>query len=435
MYKITDRYHIPTCGGRAVNLFTVLAACSLLITLTACGSDSADDGGEGTAPVPIALSAAVESQRQAATRAVTMTQAAQLAADEVVYVWIDEHQKPASGSSNHDPSASHVADRVMGWKLTADGNGGFRTTGVEAYTVMYYPSSGFPVDIYALHGNFAYGTQHTTTAITEGTKPVDTAIPAGATTWSDFTTGLRHAVRPNQTGIASPGQAYTNGYELSDLLYARKYNCPRQKETQELNFNHLLSKVEVYLLPGEGMTADRIYDGGDLKTVVEVVNTLLEADVTIRKTLGNLTAVSSGPPAQATDYYSLTPVEGSSSPIQAKMQYFAGGTDVDVPTGNVAPAAETVSRKAYAFAEAIVVPQWVNNTGASGGSPVNLLKVTLPSGGEFFMQVNTQFLPGKKYIYYVTVTLQRLEVVMTILDWVDGTGSLGDNSKGGAELQ
>jgi len=322
----------------------ILTLSALALTACSSGSDASDSPREEQ-PVEIRLSSGLEVQ----TRAYTPTQSTAVVDGQTVYVWADDHVN----KTNNSDHAADIADYLKGWTLTS-ASGGF--TGSK----QYYSAAGNNLDVYAIHGTF-------NNAVTEGT-----------TTWTAFTTGLTHTVATAQ----NTGSRYLD----SDLLYAVALNLARQSTPHTLTFKHLLSKIEVNVIGGGGMTV------ADLSNVkVEVVNVQPTATVTLSKTLATASTVTA----------SGTPVT-----IEAKMTYDAAGT---VIVGGVA-------KSAPAFAEAVIVPQ----TYATG----NLLKVTLYSGTTP-IELTTPpagytFEAGKRYIYNLTVSANELKLQGIITDWLDG---------------
>lgn len=178
--------------------YLFIAAAAL--ALTACSNDEnlLNDSNE---PVEIRLSSSLQVQSRATHGLDTQIKESQL-----VTVWVDEY-----GDNITDPKL------YAGNTLQVVTNGALESTGVP----MYFPSSGNPVNIYAIHGN----------------------LDDYTTFWGAKQT---HTVYTDQTTNAS------NGYAVSDLVYCKSTNVARTKNTIPLTFNHLLSKVEVVLLQGAG---------------------------------------------------------------------------------------------------------------------------------------------------------------------------------------
>ena len=319
-------------------LLITLVSCML----TACGNDNeeklmTDD------PVELKLSSGLDLQTRADY---TFTQGSQIVAYEKVYAWVDEVQ------------TSSVSEYVQAWELTAGGSGSL------SGTTKFYPTSGNNVNVYAVHGNFT--------------------APTGS-----FPASLSHSVSTSQN----------TEYAKSDLLFGYKTGCSRQTEAHQLTFTHLLSKIEVYLIAGTGMT-----DANLTNATVYIQNTLPTTTVSFNKTAATIATISAA--------------TGTASDITAKMQY---QTDQQVTVSGS-------SKYAYAFGEAIIIPQWVNDTHASGGADVDFVKITLSGGGNYIAQVNKEFEAGKKYTYYVTVNASGLTLSSTITNWTAGTTTPGEIS-------
>lgn len=170
----------------------------LALALTACNNDENLDN--PNAPVELRLTSGLEVQ----TRAASYTQSTSLVAGEKVYAWVDD-----AGNNNPEYQAR---------ELTATADEGF------TYEPMYFPQTGNGVSIYALHGKF------------DPSFNENDAFPSD---------GVVFSVAADQSGM---GTAYTN----SDLLYATKQDVARTKDQVELTFYHMLSKMEIAIVRGEG---------------------------------------------------------------------------------------------------------------------------------------------------------------------------------------
>ena len=227
----------------------------------------------------------------------------------------------------------------------------------------YYPFSGHPVNIYAVHGNIA------------GITPGTTAFP---------TVGLTHTVSINQNA-STPA----DNFVVSDLLYASASNCARQSAAHNLQFSHLLSKIEVYLVAGTGTTDEELQTA-----TVTILNTKPAATLTLSKTAAPVVAVDANCSVVA---------------IAAKMQT---QTDQTVTI-------ESLEQNAHRFAEAVIVPQWINTTGTSGGAAVDFIQVSVGTSS-YKAQINKEFTAGNKYVYNVVVNKSGLTLTSTISQWGDG---------------
>lgn len=305
----------------------------LALTLAACSNDENLDNPNG--PVELRLTSGLEVQ----TRATTYTQSTSLAEGENVYAWVDD-----AGDSNPEYQAR---------ELTATADGGF------TYTPMYFPQTGNGVSIYALHGNF-------NSSFSEGT-----AFPS--------TEGVKFSVAADQSGM---GTAYTH----SDLLYATKKDVPRTKEKVELPFYHMLSKIEIAIVRGEGapelasedaVTISDVVTDGTFKPTKEVDMT----DQAARQAM----------------------IEAGSTKGQMVVSQ---RTCTNFGEGNVD------------YNEAIVVPQDMLG---------KKIEFRLKNGGKLYYTIpafketpgKAVFESGKKYIYHITLNLTGVEVSATIKDWDD----------------
>ena len=302
------------------------------LALTACSNDENLDNLNG--PVELRLTSGLEVQTRATHNLDT-----QLKNGEKVHVWVDD--------------ATTDENLYVNNTLTADGGGSF--TGGQP---MYFPSTGNGVDIYAIHGNF------------------------GADFTDFWSAEQTHTIAQDQ-------KSSSDGYAKSDLVYAKHTNVARTKQAVNLEFRHLLSKIEVVLVQGEGKpTIEK----------VEILNTKLDAKFTPSKT----------------DDFTLT-ASGESNPIVI---------DTDLTSKTDAAGTDESKKK---LNETIIVPQtltagteFIRITTTTGG----VLVYKIPDGGKTFDK-------GKKYRYTVTANLTELEVTAIITPW---TPEIGDDN-GVAEME
>lgn len=305
--------------------------------LGACGNDENLDNLNG--PVELRLTSGLEVQTR------NNTQSTNLAADEKVYAWVDD--------------ATTDASEFLAREMTADGSDGF------TYTPMFFPETGNDVDIYAMHGNF-------TPSFSEGN-----AFPGAE--------GVAFSVSANQSDM---GAAYTG----SDLLYAVKQDVARTKDNVELTFYHMLSKIEIAIVCGEGapeLAADNAV------TITDVIT-----DGTFKPTKTDITEPN----------VRQAMIETGST--QASMSV-SQRTSTSFDAGNVD------------YNEAIIVPQDMQGKKIEfrlkdGGT----LSYTIPEFTE--TPGKAVFESGKKYIYHITLNLTGLEVTAKIEDWGSGNTYNGD---------
>lgn len=317
--------------------YILLAAAALM--LGACGNDENLDNPNG--PVELRLTSGLEVQTRNSHNLDQL-----LKNGEPVHVWVDD------ATTDKELHPNNV--------LTA-GDQGALTGGAP----MYFPETGNKVDIYAIHGNWE------STALTDF--------------WG---TEQTHSVEKDQR----TGQE-TDGYAKSDLVYAKSTDVSRNGNPTTVNliFTHLLSKVEVVLVRGEGYPNIN---------KVEILNTKLDAKFTPDKTKENITVTVSG-------------TEGE-NPIEI---------DKDLTSSKNAAGDDESKKK---LNEAIIVPQTL-----AQGTP--FIRVTTNEGGELIYKLKegTTFDPATKYRYTVTANLTGLEVTATITPWTPETGD--DN--GTAEME
>lgn len=323
--------------------YILFAAAALM--LAACSNDGLP-GDDPNAPVEIRLTGGLEVQTRTSHN-LDM----QLKAGEQVHVWVDD--------------AGNVANKELykDRELTAGDKGAL--TG----ETMYFPQTGNAVDIYALHGNFGADTDWAESGF-----------------WGE---SITHKVEQNQ----KTGQS-ADGYAKSDLVYAKSTDVARTKEAINLQFSHLLSKIEVVLVKGAGSP--------EIKKV-EILNTKLKAVFTPNKE-NSFSVKAEGD------------IDESGNPIE-----------IDIDQTDAKTAANTDSDEGKELNEAVIVPQELTQN-------TPFIRVTTAEGGELIYRLpeSKTFDPAKKYRFTVTANLTELKVVSAkITDWIPETG---DND-GTAEMQ
>ncbi len=337
--------------------FVTFVATTLL--LAGCSNDETEQRISG--PVELRLTSGVEVPQ---TRS---TQETSIATGEVVSVWVD------NASATPDPTPVYEAVQ-----LTADNAGKLSNS-----SAMYFPAGGTTLNIYAIHGNF-------TPAFS-----ADDEFPSSA---------LTHAVEANQA--PGTGGSMVN-YLKSDLLYAVQKGVAAtgasgHVKTQQLTFYHMLSKVEVALKAGTGISSLT-------NATVTIEGTKLKADFTPSKdaTMADASGVSNTRAGMVT----ATASDNDPAPITIP----AAITTNDFSTGT-------------SYAEAIVVPQTI-------AKDAPFIKVKLSDGTELVYKIpdngGLELKSGKKYTYNITVSLTSLTVTSKIEQWE----SAGNPKPGDAVMQ
>ncbi len=297
--------------------------------LAACSKE--ENGGMTDGRTELRLASGIE----AVTRGDVQNTA--IVKDETVWAWVSD-----AGQSGTDAALYNAV------KLTAQAGGGLAGT-----TPMYFPQTGNAVNIRALHGTF-------NEMFTEG----ETAFPTG---------GVGFTVAENQS---AGGDAYVK----SDLLYAASNDVARSGNptTVSLKFYHMLSKLELKIVRGEGVT-----------------------DAVEKVTLGGVAVGGTFTPAEDADLTQRTARAAMIASGEQSATMTLGGAFWD-------EGAKTTN-------DAIVVPQSI------GGKTMTF---TLASGGELVYTIpdGKAFESGRKHVYIVTLKGTELSVDSTIEPWDDSEG-------------
>lgn len=310
-------------------LFMTMAAATMI--LAGCSNDENEPVDNWNGEIRLTSGVTVQTRSN--------TQATQIQKGETVYAWADK----ASATPNY----------IKAWTLTAGSSNNF--TG----TSQYYPTDGSNLDFYALHGNFKEAT------FTENT----TEFP---------TTAIVHSVEADQSGTDM------ENYAKSDLLYAIQKDVARSKNTVQLPFYHILSKVEVALKSGDG---NPNLEGA----VVTIVGTQLKADFMPDKAV-NMTEQS-----DRAGMIAITESNNTVTPIKIRT---VTTTDFDSNTD---------------YGEAVVLPEQTisQNTAFIQVKLANdvVFSYKIPDVGGLTLE------SGKKYTYKITVKQTGLTVTSKIEDW------------------
>lgn len=265
---------------------------------------------------------------------------------EQVYAWMFSTGTPAT-------------EVYKAWKLTADGSGGLSS---EKEKII--PEGMETLKAYALHAN---------TAIEEET----TSLPDE----------IIHTVFGNQS--------IESNYQKSDLLYSIKDEIKGGKTVvNNLTFYHMLSKIQVELIPGDGYTA-KDFTEEDLKNAsVYVMNTKPVAKMAIDKGLTET---------------------GLEEQVARKAMITADGTPVNI----------TLRKEAAPVYSAIVIPQEIEVSDMLIIS-INDLKVT------YRLETPMTLESGKQYTFKIEVNKSGLgDVKVKIGDWATTETVTGNATNSG----
>lgn len=325
--------------------YTICGVSAAMLALTGCNNDTLP-GGDALTEIRL------RSGLEVMSRAYTPKQESQITSGEKVYIWSDE--------------ASNGVSHFNAWELTADGSGGFNA--LPDVDKRYFPKSGDAINLYAIHGNFGSGVVKNETAFPVQGNPVV------------------HSVETDQTAGGN--------YEKSDLLYATKHGIEKTKDAIALEFYHMLSKVEIAIRPGDGLTK------GSLEgATVKIVNTKTQVGFVPAK-VGDLSAVNRGEMLSAT----------------------GTAQDITLPTVSVENDGNEFT-SAESYGEVIVVPQELT-------SGTKFIEVKPEGMAPLYYKLASAFTieSGKKYTFHITVNLTELEVTSSIENWEDGTTEEGGAS-------
>lgn len=285
---------------------------ALALAFASCTNN--EDLNYGIQDNEIRLTSGVVSSRAA-------TQSTQIVKDEPVFAWLNNYN----------------LEVVKAWKLTADGEG--HLNGDR----KYYPDGVSSLKGYAVHAN---------STITD-----DSSLPAT----------IEHTVLADQTNVA--------GYIKSDLLFAIKDEVKKGEENP-LNFYHMLSKVEVKLIAGEGYTNEQL-------------------------SAYNVSILGVKPTATLTIDPAKTEAEIAGLSVR-KAMIAASGEPITI----------SIPTKTDDYAEAIIVPQTLQG-----------YFIQIKSEGVdlcYALETAKEFESGKNYKFDIKIGKTGLDVSSTISEWEDG---------------
>ena len=299
--------------------YIFLAVSALLFV--ACSNDEEIDNWNGE----IRLCTTTQLQ----TRATQDLQTTQFAANEKVDVFINEDAS----------SPTYIYPQPI--EYTADGTGGLKTS----VDTPRYPTTGNGVNIFGVY-------------------------PAGIA--FNIDEDVNFSVMADQSSDAN--------YNASDLMIGAAANpVSRQAGSVAVTFSHMLSKININVVIGTGLTADSLANA-----TVSILNTMPSTTFNIKR--GEIGAASGG---QAAAF--------------------------DITVGTLSANAMNHS--------AIIVPQEMEEA-------TEFIQIVLDSGTKltYILPANTTFTSGNVYTYNLTANRYEITATTSINDWVTGAEVTGEAS-------
>lgn len=316
-----------------------------LLSLTACSSDETEpQATQQTDGLTLKLFGTVDDM--GVTRAGTALQTSTVAEGNMVGVFVRDYIDDTTPGV--DPYRTTYETTKNNLMLEAQSDGSLTST-----TTYYWPADGNKIKVYA------FAPRQTEWTLT-GTSNTFTVLDD----------------QSDATGYTSTN--VPTGYLLSDLMTGQANNgqaVARTGDAVQVAFRHVLSKVTVTLVQGDGI---------DINTVngIYIMNTKVRGAVTMTNC-----QISSVGPATG----SLTP-------------------EIKISTNKNA-------------CSGIIIPQAVT-------AGTQFIKVTTSDGGTYIWPMATggqTFLGGYEYKYTITLNLFSLTVTNTVEPWQAGNGNSGES--------
>ena len=316
--------------------FLYIAALSMVV-LYGCSNDNSSVSKNDQKQVEINLSS--ELDESGLTRSFEATN---IPVNSTVWVWADQ-----INASNNERM-----DYFYAWRRTADGTGK-----LNGSSVRLFPATNV-LNFYAMKGNF-------TTTITEASTllpeyDVDKGLD-----------GIVHTVNADQTTAAA--------FHQSDLLYGQLKDQAATNSSVAIPFYHMLSRVQVVLIPGHGLITNNQLNAEDLHdAVVTILNVKNKVKFTADKTK-NIALVD--------------PSTNDPEPGRALRQAMLSLPAIDNDAATITVKTEVSTEgdlKDNSFGDAIVVPQTI----PAG----NFIKVEYLGRETYFRLTEPlELLSGKRY--------------------------------------
>ena len=279
--------------------YLIIVTVVALAVLSACSGENSQEQKkyhDNAEQLPIKLGSSLGDETRS-------NNATNLINGDTVWVWTDM----INGATQA------VGEYFKAWALKANGVGGLST--LQAGNTKLFPATNV-LNFYAMVGNFG--------KVTEGERIGLPMIDAENDPLP--TTGIRHTVMSDQT---TP-----EAYYKSDLLYAVVKNQEPISESVVLPFKHLLSRVQVVLVAGNGMTASDL------------------GSATVK--LLNMKRQIAFNPDKEADFSSQSALAGMLS-----WSNLFQTSDILMGTNVVAKASDATAVNSTVYADAIVVPQTI----------------------------------------------------------------------------
>ena len=343
--------------------YLIIITVVALAAFSACSSEDSQKQKQNHATaeqLPIKLGSSFGDETRSNT-------ASNLINGDTVWVWTDM----INGAT------SAVGEYFKAWALKANGVGGLAT--LAAGNTKLFPATNV-LNFYAMVGNFGKET--------EGERAGEPMIDAENTPLP--TTGIRHTVLSDQT---TP-----EAYYKSDLLYAVVKNQEPISSAVILPFKHLLSRVQVVLVAGNGMTTTDL-DGATV-------------------TLLNLKRQIAFNPDKDGDFTSQSALAGMLS-----WSNLFQTSDILMATNKVSDVSDATAANSTVYADAIVVPQTISK-GANFIKVEYLGRTTyyrIPNGTN---DEDLEFESGKQYRFRLIADRigSSYQMTVTVSDWTTMPG-------------
>ena len=336
-------------------LFLLAAAA----TITACSNDDEQSSSVAVADDNISFVIDVPGMTRA-TNDGTMR-----SADGNFYIWADQVEQVNESSVLHEGF-------INAWQMeTADDASKLKTTG----STYKWPAVN-RLRFYAIHGNFS-GTNST---ITNNVSPFPKAtLTEEEAAVAENLGPLTHTVSTIQT----TSNAGNMNYQQSDLLYAV---LPTTGIVQPvpLHFYHLMSKVVIKIVKGEGITLDEL-NGATVK-IVKVKNKVNFMPKKLSLTSTQTSGLLKNDVSELTTYATRTETLASMLSLPAQDL-----VDIDVSTTVNETASGTKTEAA------IIVPQEFDAENTTSGIQI------MWSGKTITVPFRVNFEAGKQYTYNITL--------------------------------